>query len=74
MSSNTFVTKDNTERVLKKLEELRWGIQVCDQENQCTLPIITTLAVLALVNLGIRCTVTYFWYLRTKECSNRNAQ
>ncbi len=34
-------------------------IEVCDQELQCALPVVITLAVLQLVNLGIRCTVIY---------------
>ncbi len=35
--------------------------------TECAFPVITTLAVQQLINLGIRRTVTYSWYRRTKR-------
>ncbi len=42
----------NTQRVLGKLQEER-EMLVCDQETQCVLPVINTLAVQQLANLGV---------------------
>ena len=42
----------------------------CNQDIQCTLPVITIMALWQLMNLGTWYTVTQCWYSRTKECSN----
>ncbi len=32
-------------------------LEVCDQETECALPVITTLTMQLFVSLGIRCTI-----------------